>query len=187
VSSHAPKSSLRTFKEIMNASPEIWELDAAWGEISQGSDTAVALKDLFGYPAPLDSMNSKIRVAYALGIFGKATRDSLAEVTRIRNLFAHAPTLVNFNTPEILAACGKLGIIPIYKAIPHLGMTSLVEANDTARLQYMNASVAMLLALVVYMQEKMDGKELTSALLDNRSAEMKLVDMISTNSQPFLP
>lgn len=132
-------------------------------------------------------MNSKIRVAYALGVFGKATRDSLAEVTRIRNLFAHAPTLVSFDTPEIVAACGRLNIIPIYKAMPHLGMSLLSEANNTARLQYMNASVAMLIALVAYMQEKLNSKELTSALLDNRSAEMKIVDLISTNSRPFLP
>jgi len=199
----------------MNTLPEGRELDAAWNDINQGSDTTVALivnawldrhlekaiklnfvknlsktelDDLFGYPGPLSTLSSKTRVAYAIGMFGIVTRDNLSAVTSIRNLFAHSPTLISFETREVVIACKKLKVIEAYKVAPHLGLQHIENAGDTARQQYADSSIAMILALMVYQQECINTQDLTDALLQNRSPEQKLADAMSIHtSKPFLP
>ena len=213
--SSTPTPKLRSFKEITSTLPEGKELEAAWNDINQGSDTTAALivnawldrhlekalrlnfvqdlsktelDDLFGYPAPLDSLSSKTRVAYAIGMFGKVTRDNLSAVTKIRNLFAHTPTPISFDTPEVANACKRLKIIEAYKIAPHLGLHHIPDAGETARSQYIESSIAMILALMVYQQEYINTQELTDALLQNRSPEQKLADAMSIHtSKPFLP
>jgi hypothetical protein len=53
----------------------------------------------------------KIRIGYALGIYGATSRSDLECLRTIRNLFAHAKTFVSFHTEEILQACNHLNII----------------------------------------------------------------------------
>lgn len=215
MSSPTPTSNLRSFNQIMSTLPEGKELEAAWNDINQGADTTAALivsawldrhlekcielnfvknlnktelNQLFEYPGPLSSLSSKTRVAYAIGMFGKVTRDNLVEVTKIRNLFAHTPTPVDFDTPEIVVACKRLRVIEVYKGMPHLGLHHIPDAGVTARSQYIESSIAMILALMVYQQEYINIQELTDALLQNRSPERKLTDAMSIHtSKPFLP
>jgi hypothetical protein len=40
--------------------------------------------------APLATFSAKIRLAYALSIFGSSTRDDLDTIREIRNAFAHS-------------------------------------------------------------------------------------------------
>lgn len=46
----------------------------------------------FGPNGAFASLASKIRIAYALGIIGPATRADLSAINDIRNVFAHSPT-----------------------------------------------------------------------------------------------
>jgi DNA-binding MltR family transcriptional regulator len=82
-------------------------------------------RDLFSEDAdaPLSSFAARVRVAYALGVFGPKTRDDLACIRTVRNAFAHAKVHLNFESPEIIAVCNllhypvrvKTGFLPIMK------------------------------------------------------------------------
>lgn len=60
---------------------------------------------------PLASFDGKLKLAFALGIVGAERHDSLVLTQLIRNVFAHAPSPVNFSTPEISEAC-ELLVLP---------------------------------------------------------------------------
>jgi hypothetical protein len=65
---------------------------------------------LFGINAPLGSFANKIRIGYALDIFGIETYENLDLIRSIRNAFAHCKLSVSFETPEIAAICHLLKI-----------------------------------------------------------------------------
>jgi DNA-binding MltR family transcriptional regulator len=50
----------------------------------------------------------KIRLAYALGVYGPATRDDLEIMRNIRNLFAHDRGHLTFDDREASALCDQL-------------------------------------------------------------------------------
>jgi hypothetical protein len=61
---------------------------------------------LFGPPqeAPI-TFDVKIRLGYALGIYGSDSRDDLISVRHIRNLFAHIKTIMTFASDEVRDVC----------------------------------------------------------------------------------
>jgi DNA-binding MltR family transcriptional regulator len=72
---------------------------------------------LFGFESPLGTLNNKIRIAYALDIFGDETFQNLEIMRAVRNAFAHAHIPIDFDTKEIIEAVGKLippKLIPPY-------------------------------------------------------------------------
>jgi len=56
---------------------------------------------LFGPDRPLGTFSSRIKIAQALGIFGRKTAHDLNIMREIRNAFAHGIRKMNFNTPEV--------------------------------------------------------------------------------------
>ena len=60
--------------------------------------------------APLRDFAAKIRMGYALGLFGEETKKNLDIIRAIRNVFAHAAHPVNFSTVEISNACALLTV-----------------------------------------------------------------------------
>jgi hypothetical protein len=64
--------------------------------------------ELFGIFKPLSTFAAKINVAYAIKILPEPLHRDLEAIKEIRNLFAHAKTLYDFDTPEVAAACRKL-------------------------------------------------------------------------------
>ena len=66
----------------------------------------------FGPPqeAPI-TFDIKIRLAYALGIFGPNSRDDLTCIRHIRNVFAHTKTDITFVSDEINNICNELKYI----------------------------------------------------------------------------
>lgn len=67
-------------------------------------------RELFGINSPLGTFSSKIRIGYALGIFGPETLANLDVIRAIRNVFAHAKIPVQFTEPRLMAACSLLRI-----------------------------------------------------------------------------
>ncbi|NQV22182.1 MAG: hypothetical protein HQ511_12280 [Rhodospirillales bacterium] len=67
--------------------------------------------NVFESDGPLASFSSKIRIGYALGVYGKHTRDDLNAIREIRNAFAHARKALLFNTKEITDVCDLLTVI----------------------------------------------------------------------------
>ena len=64
-------------------------------------------QQLFGSPqeSPI-TFDTKIRMAYALGIFGPNTKNDLTIIRNIRNLFAHTLSSVTFESKEVAELCG---------------------------------------------------------------------------------
>jgi hypothetical protein len=58
--------------------------------------------------APLGSFSARIKMAYALGIYGPKTRDHLNNIRAIRNAFAHSSAGLTFNTKEVSDAIESL-------------------------------------------------------------------------------
>jgi hypothetical protein len=59
---------------------------------------------------PLGDLSAKIKVAYALGLFGQKTREDLEHIRVIRNSFAHSLNLLRFETEEVAELCQLLHI-----------------------------------------------------------------------------
>jgi hypothetical protein len=58
--------------------------------------------------APLSSFDPKVRIGFALGLFGKLAKTDLATLRHVRNAFAHSRLEITFDTPEIALACAML-------------------------------------------------------------------------------
>jgi hypothetical protein len=61
-----------------------------------------------GESAPLGTFHAKIIMGYALGIYGKITRENLKRIKNIRNICAHSPRTITFETPTITNECRGL-------------------------------------------------------------------------------
>lgn len=64
--------------------------------------------DLFTGYAPLTSLSTKIRFAYAFGLIGRKTRTDLNKIREIRNAFSHAKHKISFQTKEVADLCISL-------------------------------------------------------------------------------
>jgi len=67
-------------------------------------------KQLFGVNDPLGTFESKIRIAYALEIFRKNTRNNIHTIQKIRNAFAHAKRPISFSDLEVSEACNLISM-----------------------------------------------------------------------------
>lgn len=65
-------------------------------------------KNLFGSGGTLGSFSVKIRMTYVLGVIGPETRADLDCIREIRNAFAHAKTIISFDTKEVSTVCQRL-------------------------------------------------------------------------------
>ena len=66
------------------------------------------IDEIFTGTAPLATFSSRIKIGYALGLYGPKTRSDLDGVRELRNAFAHGSAAVNFDAPEIVQRCGRL-------------------------------------------------------------------------------
>lgn len=64
-----------------------------------------------GRGAVLRDFAAKTAMAFAMGIIGEQTRCDLGAIRRIRNAFAHTRLKVDFDTPEIVAACEQISVL----------------------------------------------------------------------------
>jgi hypothetical protein len=83
---------------------------------------------LFQGTAPLATFSAKIRLGYALGIFGKKTRHDMDILRQIRNVFAHARTPVDFDAPEIAGLCAGFNCLVDRKQQPPHARGRYIEA-----------------------------------------------------------
>jgi DNA-binding MltR family transcriptional regulator len=90
--------------------------------LEQGIETAILshlmpvdekeVHKFFGPPeeAPL-TFDLKIRLAFALGVFGPDSRDDITLIRHIRNAFAHTKSYIDFSDNDIIALCAELKYI----------------------------------------------------------------------------
>lgn len=70
--------------------------------------STVLLDRLYSDAGPLGSLNAKIDMGFALGLYDKQTRSDLHLVRRIRNKFAHTFATSSFEDEEIKPLCREL-------------------------------------------------------------------------------
>jgi hypothetical protein len=66
--------------------------------------------DLFGPDGPMHTFALKIRMGYALKIFGPETKGNLDIIRVVRNAFAHTSVPITFKTPAVQQLCSFLQI-----------------------------------------------------------------------------
>ncbi|MGM4967818.1 MltR family transcriptional regulator [Tardiphaga sp. 1201_B9_N1_1] len=77
-----------------------------WPSDEKEADRAVS--GLFEGEAPLSSFSAKIKIGYALGLYGKIVRDDLDTIRTVRNAFAHSTVHLDFKTPAVSVVCNRL-------------------------------------------------------------------------------
>ena len=84
-------------------------------------------KRLFNYDSdgPLSDLSAKIKVGFAMYLFGRETRDDLETIRRVRNLFAHHAKPVQFSLSEVREAVNSLNITK------HLVGIKQMQLSDT--------------------------------------------------------
>lgn len=88
-----------------------------------------------GELAPLATMASRTRMAYALGIFSDDIRKDLATIRGIRNAFAHATETFTFQHEYLQKALNELTILKPIKFVDKVGGPSI----QLLRLKYATA------------------------------------------------
>ena len=56
---------------------------------------------------PLSTFSAKIRMGFAMKLYGERTFDDLELLKKLRNLFAHGRLAIDFNTPEVKSAINQ--------------------------------------------------------------------------------
>ena len=173
--------------DLSKLPPDEDELGAVWAEINLQSHRAAAVlagalvedalqfaiqthfvylprnerDKLFDYPGPLASFDAKIRVGYAMALYGPVIRNDLDVIRRIRNGFAHARKPITFDTPQVAKEMAKIQYLAI---IPNEGglMSDyfVVEPDATLRARYSVLARALSHKLFVVGQPL--GKRLTT-------------------------
>ena len=69
------------------------------------------LEYMFGSGAPLRDFSAKIKMGFALGVYGPNTRADLDSIREVRNSFAHTMLPIYFNTPEVENVCKRILIL----------------------------------------------------------------------------
>lgn len=91
----------------------------------------------FDHRGPLADLSSRIKIAFALGVYGPRTRADLEHVRDIRNAFAHSISLIRFDAPEVAGIC-KLLHTPETTTI----LTSVAD-RGTPRGRYIETTVKL--------------------------------------------
>lgn len=188
--------SLRKITEITRSLPTGEEATKAWQEVDEGSDRVSALlatawldlqieaalkgcfskqlgsdfKAYFGAQGSLSTFAAKCDMAYALDIFGPITLAALKQIAKVRNVFAHAPSIVSFETPELEVVCRELRRVPkSYKLCPHLEFTEYVETEGSPRENFVEASGLIFVSLL--------RREIQNRLSDLRVLKLHLQEV----------
>jgi len=73
--------------------------------------TSSEIDELFTGQSPIASFSARVRLAYALGIFGRKTRKDLNTVREIRNAVVHAKRRFTFDTQAVKYAVDNMNCI----------------------------------------------------------------------------
>ncbi len=74
-----------------------------------------SIEELFKGSAPLSTLSARIDMAFALGIITEEIRKNLNYIRKIRNIFAHHPTITSFADSRVRNLCSNFSIIEKYE------------------------------------------------------------------------
>lgn len=105
--------------------------------------TKTELNALLTGDAPLATFSSRIRLGYALGVFGRHTRDDLVALQAIRNAFAHCRRPISFATAEVAAVVNRLHVIDTLTDTDPFDPWSQPRPNVPARIVCIRAALML--------------------------------------------
>ena len=70
--------------------------------------TEAQIKELFGPDSPLGTFSAKIRIGYALNLYGPKTRSDLDSIREVRNAFAQTRKRIYFSTKEVRTVVDRI-------------------------------------------------------------------------------
>lgn len=98
-------------------------------------------RELFAPEGPLGTFATKIKLAYALGLYGKHTRKDLDIIRWIRNAFAHSRKPLWFHTEVVADA---IDLLTVTKRTPNLAEFKGVEQPlDTPRKKFLASTMLL--------------------------------------------
>jgi hypothetical protein len=98
-----------------------------------------------GAAAPLGTFSGKIRLGYALALYGPLTYRDLEIIRQIRNDFAHTAAPLTFDDPEIAEKCGRL--TESYSRVIFTGSPTLPFLHGSSKGRYVGASQHIAISL----------------------------------------
>ena len=120
--------------------------------------------EIFTGEGALATFGAKIKIAYALGIFGKQTRKDLDTIRAIRNAFAHCRKPLYFHTEEVADACALLTAVA---RTPNLSnFKGIPRPIDTPRGMYIASTMLIFGALMRFRWPELFERDPESAPLD---------------------
>jgi DNA-binding MltR family transcriptional regulator len=78
-----------------------------------------AVAAMFEGMGPLRNFSAQVRLGFLIGIYGEAMRDTLNQLGRIRNRFAHELNVNSFAHPRVNGLVNNLNTDPIITSIKH--------------------------------------------------------------------
>ena len=120
--------------------------------------------EIFTGQGALATFGARIKIAYALGIFGKQTRKDLETIRAIRNAFAHCRKPLFFHTEEVAGVCALLTVVA---RTPDLSrFKGISQPIDTPREKYLASTSLILGALMRFSWPELFDRDPESAPLD---------------------
>jgi DNA-binding MltR family transcriptional regulator len=90
-------------------------------------DDGSTLRDLFRDGAPLGSFATRIKIGFAIGLYGKETYQDLREINHIRNAFAHQLAASDFQFQSIRDRTKKLSLPTRFPATKEMAVKEFEE------------------------------------------------------------
>jgi hypothetical protein len=101
----------------------------------------------YDYRGPISDFSAKIKVGYAMGIYGPKTRSDLDLIRDIRNAFAHSLQPISFKTGEVGEMCER------FQTKSRVRIT-VVGVEKTARQRYIEITILLAGLLKVALQQQ---------------------------------
>lgn len=113
---------------------------------------------LFHGTGPLATFAGKVRVGFAMGVFGRNVRNDLTIVDNIRNSFVHGPDPLAFESDEIAIQCAQLS--------SSLRFTGTPRADADPRTRYLATVEFLVCALIGVCVAKFEVRPTPLGLLE---------------------
>jgi hypothetical protein len=96
----------------------------------------------------LSTFYGNTHLGYAVGLYGIKEFGNLESIRRIRNVFAHAPSIVRFDSPEIVAECNKFTVLEHRRDIYDKAIARLKVLPPRLMYQLIGMQMIMLFKMV---------------------------------------
>jgi hypothetical protein len=189
---------LKAFKELIRSEPTFVDLPRMESEFYGESPRAIILlsatltelaletalkhvlrpgketETLFDFEAPLGTFSGKIKLCFAMKLFGTKTLHDFELIRHLRNGFAHTRHPLDFNTPQIAGVCKHLmlpdeqiGFMPSKIPSAYLARATKEEAGDLAhpKTRYVTACNIITVALITFGRPREGSPALEPPLL----------------------